>query len=591
MAFNPVEYVKQAYQNSPWVVISVAFHVVLGAVVVVFTATQEKKEVEIPVEVNMAKRPDPPPVVEQPEEAIERKAVPKNEEAEIVTFEEDAYIPTNDPQEDLHMKRGDPTAAENLPPGATGGTSIGVGIGPGHYGTGVPSTYASRRPGGGGKGRGGGATQGTEAAVLEGLRWLIRHQQDDGYWSAAEVLAKCSELGPKCIPMDQADSYQRNYDEGLTALSLLAFLGAGYDNTSKQTLVDEAMAKRHSIGEVIKNGLKWLKERQNEDGSFTSPRAFMYNEALAALALSEAYGMTNSRMWKEPAQKAINFLVNAQKPNPQNSTGLWGWRYASKQDVIDRRDRGELDQNSFEVEMRDADTSVTTWVVMALKSASLAGLEVPEDSMKGAQDFITYVTAKDGRVGYLMPDQAGADLGGHGDQYKYHPAVMSALGMLTRTFVSHDIDDPVLELGAKWLVKDPPDIGKERLSIDYYYWYYGSLALNQFDGPDSPRKSQTYWNQWNERMKDCVLQLQDKNSENDVCTRGGWLTPDRWSLSGGPIYSTAINVLTLEVYYRYGNAFTGHEKTTKKAAPSDSRKKDAKGDKPSEPAKEDGKGD
>lgn len=313
----------------------------------------------------------------------------------------------------------------------------------------------------------------------------------------------------------------------------------------------------------------------------------MYNEALCALAFSEAYGMTNSRAWKEPAQNAINFLVNAQKPNPSNSTGLWGWRYASKQDIIDRRDRGELDQNAFESEMRDADTSVTTWVVMALKSAKLSGLEVPDDSFQGALDFINYVTVKDGKVGYLSPDGAGQALGGHNDHFTYHPSVMSALGMLTRTFVNHDIDDPVLELGAKMLVKDLPDVSKDKLSVDYYYWYYGSLALNQFDGPDSPRKSQTYWNQWNERMKTAVLDLQDKNNERDVCTRGGWLTPDRWSYSGGPIYSTAINVLTLEVYYRYGNAFTGQEKSGKKAAPSDSRKKsDAK---TPEPAKEDAK--
>ncbi|MCE9595232.1 MAG: hypothetical protein K8S98_13680 [Planctomycetes bacterium] len=586
MAFNPVDYVKTAYQNSPWVVISVAFHVVLGAAVVVFTFKDSGTKEEVPP-VEVSQRVEAPPVVEQPPEEIERKAVPKNEEAEIVDFTEE-YVPTEIKDEDLHLKRGDPTAAENLPPGATGGTSIGVGIAPGHYGTGVPSTFASRRAGPGGKGRGGGAVQATEAAVLEGMKWLIRHQQEDGGWSAENLISKCSEKGPKCVKPDEV--YNKNHDEGLTALSLLCFLGAGYDNTSKQNIVDDAMGKRYYIGQVIKNGLTNLKDKQNEEGSFTSPRAFMYNEALAALVFSEAYGMTSSRAWKDPAQKAINFLVNSQKPNPSNSTGLWGWRYASKQDIIDRRDRGELDQNAFESEMRDADTSVTTWVVMALKSASLSGLDVPQETMDGALSFIDYVSLKDGRVGYLSPDGAGQALGGHNDHFQYHTSVMSALGMLTRTFVSHDIDDPKLEAGAKLLVKDLPEITKDKLSIDYYYWYYGSLALNQFDGPESPRKSQTYWNQWNERMKECVLQLQDKNTDADVCTRGGWLTPDRWTYSGSPIYCTAINVLTLEVYYRYGNAFTGHE-SKKKGPSSDTRKKDGKTDpKPADPAKEDGKG-
>jgi hypothetical protein len=92
--------------------------------------------------------------------------------------------------------------------------------------------------------------------------------------------------------------------------------------------------------------------------------------------------------------------------------------------------------------------------------------------------------------------------------------------------------------------------------VDYYYWYYGALALNQFDGPDSPRADRgKYWQPWNEAMIKALVQLQDDNKERDVCSRGGWLTPDRWCYAGGPVYATALNVLTLEVYYRYKNAF------------------------------------
>ena len=54
---------------------------------------------------------------------------------------------------------------------------------------------------------------------------------------------------------------------------------------------------------------------------------------------------------------------------------------------------------------------------------------------------------------------------------------------------------------------------------------------------------------------DAVLGLQEK--EERSCKRGGWIVPDRWIYAGGPIYMTATNVLTLEVYYRYENAFGG----------------------------------
>ena len=52
-----------------------------------------------------------------------------------------------------------------------------------------------------------------------------------------------------------------------------------------------------------------------------------------------------------------------------------------------------------------------------------------------------------------------------------------------------------------------------------------------------------------------LLALQDESKEPKLCSGGGWLTPDRWCYAGGPVYATALNVLTLEVYYRYENAF------------------------------------
>ena len=101
-------------------------------------------------------------------------------------------------------------------------------------------------------------------------------------------------------------------------------------------------------------------------------------------------------------------------------------------------------------------------------------------------------------------------------------------------------------------------MSKDGLSVDYYYWYYGSLALNQFDGPDSPRKGGKHWNAWNRAMVDALGSLQ--NVEEKSCRRGGWITPDRWAYACGPISSTALAVLTLEVYYRYPNAFAGAQR-------------------------------
>jgi hypothetical protein len=302
------------------------------------------------------------------------------------------------------------------------------------------------------------------------------------------------------------------------------------------------------------------------------------------MAVTEAFGLTQARFWREPAQKALNFIQAAQRPNPQG-TGLWGWRYSSRQEIEQfHRGAGSQDAEMLK-ELYDADTSVTGWCIMALKSGILSGLQVSDESLKGGIAFSNFVTqlGADGKptglVGYLDAKGAGAKVTGPNDQYTYHPAVMSALGMCIRIFSEHNPDDPFLKVAADQVVKDLPTVSKDKLSLDYYYWYYASLALNQVDGPDAPKKTNKYWPAWNKAMVDAVLAIQDHTER--ACTNGGWMDMDRWAIDhGGPLYTTAINVLTLEVYYRYENAFgsvkTVQGKGAKAPAKGEGEAKDAK---------------
>lgn len=574
--FNPVNMVRNFARNSPWIFMAVALHlIVIAAAAVFYTANHEQKKEEEPTTVAVTRKVEAEEELPIPPEQIDRKAIPKNEEREIVSFEEDVYIPTNESvPEDLSLDRGDPDSVENLSGGSTGGTAIGVGT-VGHAGL-RPSAFGGRRLGPGAKkGRAGGPTEGTEKAVLEGLKWLLRHQSEDGSWSYDRLKSVCTPDKPCYDPKAKITA---NYNDGLTALALLAFLGAGYGHDAKQTIVDTTRAKRHVVGDAVKKGLNYLLKKQNPDGSFASDdRPFMYNESLAAMALTEAYGLSQNRYYKEPAQKAVNFLVAAQYPNPAGK-GKWGWRYKSLQQI--ERDVGlgtGATAGKNLLELYDADTSATGWCIMALKSAKLSNLVVPDEAMAGGLDFAKYATGKEGMVGYLRPEQAGAEISDDTDStvlehHTYHPASMSALGMCIRIFAEHDPKDPFLPLAADFIIKDLPDAGKldpktnTRKPVDYYYWYYASIALNQFDGPDAPRKTGKYWGPWNKKMVDAVIALQDatddRKTEADptkrACQTGGWIVPDRWgSHYGGPIYQTAINVLTLEVYYRYDNAFGG----------------------------------
>src|SRR5690349_2935742 len=80
-----------------------------------------------------------------------------------------------------------------------------------------------------------GPTGASEHAVLEALRWLARHQNADGSWSERTLDAECRALVPTTDAVN---------DEGLTALALLVFLGAGFDTNSEQSLIDLETKKR-----------------------------------------------------------------------------------------------------------------------------------------------------------------------------------------------------------------------------------------------------------------------------------------------------------------------------------------------------------
>lgn len=88
-------------------------------------------------------------------------------------------------------------------------------------------------------------------------------------------------------------------DVELTGLALVAFLGAGYSTESKD-----------SFGAAVRKGHAWLAARQKESGTFDAKNPVA--DAIAALAFSEAYGLTNRESIKDDAQKAIDRVAVAE---------------------------------------------------------------------------------------------------------------------------------------------------------------------------------------------------------------------------------------------------------------------------------------
>jgi hypothetical protein len=405
----------------------------------------------------------------------------------------------------------------------------------------APGKTTSRRPY---------ASGGTHLALERGLCWLSRHQDETGRWSGATCAKACLAVDPKskgCQPETALELrlYSTQADVGLTSLALLAFIRAGQGEDSTEVIEDPVNKHRLTIGtDVVRKGLQWVVSQQRPDGSFSDDGTFfLYNEAVATLMLCEAYALGRREELRVPAQKAVAYLCKAQKPNPTDPTRRWGWRYLPAGTEDFARDE--------DIYPTDADMSVTGWMVMALKSAKAAGLEVPQASLDGALDFTRWSTAQSGLVGYLGPDSAGLPILGENDYFVYHLGTMSSIGMCVGLALTQDAEDPFLAAAAERLVLDLPAAGTDPAhpQIDYYYWYYGALALNQFDGPDGVRRPSKYSQAWNKVMTDTIIGLQDRTK--GACSFGGWMRPDRWSYGFGPVYTTAISVLGLEVCYRY----------------------------------------
>jgi hypothetical protein len=79
----------------------------------------------------------------------------------------------------------------------------------------------------------------------------------------------------------------------------------------------------------------------------------------------------------------------------------------------------------------------------------------------------------------------------------------------------------------------------QRQSANFYYWYYGTLAMFQRQGDD--------WKRWNAALQQELLARQ----RWDGSAAGSYDPDDLWGGYGGRVYSTALATLSLEVYYRY----------------------------------------
>jgi hypothetical protein len=327
-----------------------------------------------------------------------------------------------------------------------------------------------------------GASPQTEAAVAAALDWLAVAQSPDGRWDADAHGAgrETQTLG------HNRGGAGAKADTGVSGLALLAFLGAG------ETHLEGA---HHAS---VQRGLEFLLGSQSRNGNLSGNAemyAAMYCHSIATLALSEAYALTGDDRLLPVLKKALRYTIDAQHPGG-------GWRYQPY-------DQGDMSQFG--------------WQLMALHSAELGGIPIPTATRERMATFLQSCSAGRARglAGYRPGDRASRS--------------MTAEALACRYFLDAENAPATLDEAAAFVSQELPGTA----ATNFYYWYYGTLALFQRQGDD--------WQRWNSALQYQLLGRQ----RWDAPHTGSWDPDDLWGGYGGRVYSTSIATLSLEVYYRY----------------------------------------
>ncbi len=323
----------------------------------------------------------------------------------------------------------------------------------------------------------------TEQAVESALLWLANHQDSDGRWNSSKYGGGTETK----VFGHNRDGAGANADTGITGLALLAFLAGGHS---------------HMDGpwqETVRDGIQFLINQQDSAGSLAGESrlfARMYCHSMGLLALSEAFAMTGDPKLRAAVQRGVDYSVQAQ--NRYDG----GWRYQPG-------DEGDMSQFG--------------WQALALHSAEIGGIDIPEDTIRKMHSFIDRCAVKEGGgVAAYRP--------GHGPS-----TTMTAESLVGRYVLGQSVSDRVIREAKFEITGDMPSARKPNL----YYWYYGTMAMYFAGGPE--------WEQWNTKVKSVLLSSQEHSGDG----RGSWEPNGLWAPYGGRVYSTALSALILEVYYRY----------------------------------------
>ena len=328
--------------------------------------------------------------------------------------------------------------------------------------------------------------------VRDSLAWLARHQLQDGSWRFDP---------PGGVERSYADPGTWKSAAGATSLALLPFFGASQTHKTKGPYRDQ-----------IRNGLNWLMVHQKPDGDLSAggvPKELSHT--LATIALCEAYGLSGDREVGVAAQKAIRLIVESRDTK-----------------LGSRSDSPGKPPTLF----------LLAWQIMAIRTAMMAGLEVPPALLETAGKILDSLQTADGKYGETIAREvsnAATAMGLLSRMYLAgRPRGLTVFGGHFLFFSSKESKEP-----ADWVKSGQQFLSRTSLSSeDAIYNLFATVYIHELSGAD--------WDAWNRKMRKQLVDSQIKEGNE---AGSWWNADDVRAAEGGRLFQTAINTLMLEVYY------------------------------------------
>jgi hypothetical protein len=324
-------------------------------------------------------------------------------------------------------------------------------------------------------------------AVDKAVTWLLEQQRAQG-----------------CFLDENRSDPVPQHSGAMTALAIMGLTSVGHmpgDPTPEGRAVAKAL---HFMTEnIVPNDEGYLGQ---------SDRSRMYGHGIMTLMYAEMLGQglddDMDKKIRSRLQRAVELIMRSQNV-VKSEANRGGWRY--------------------EPGSSDADISVSVWQVMALRAANNAGLDIPKEAVDKAVAYIkrSYRSERN-------PDGTPKDMEA---AFSYEPYggrqtfSTTAAGILSLQ-VCAQYDAPEVIGGAKYLLKSPPSPSEPWF---FYGTYYYAQGMYQRGGDEAAVARQ--------KTEQMLLELQQPN--------GSWQPRNGNERSAGPIYATALSLLSLSVHHHF----------------------------------------